>query len=45
MLANFSFSQMYFDYSNYYLDQNKKNANTAIYTDYLSDEEKKYFII
>ena len=42
-LANFSFSQMYFDYSNYYLEQNKKNANTAIYTDYLSDEEKKIF--
>ena len=42
-LANFSFSQMYFDYSNYYLEQNKKNANTAFNTDYLSNEEKKIF--
>ena len=43
LLVNFSFSQMYFDYSNYYLEENKKNANTAIYEDYLRDEEKKIF--
>lgn len=38
-----SFSQSYFDYSFEFSDINQKKANTAIYIDYLNEQEKKIF--